>query len=552
MDKQKKFNVFPRLWKQAQCDDGDQTVSRKNPDGFFTSESKILEMQKAALSQGAESLFAVRQAQSKAVLDRLGLSVQDVARHSLHPPPVPRQSAKSPVQSLRYRQGRRFCPILDGPLLVVKDINQKQNSPELSKEDNDSFWDKVRLGSQVAAQACKEAQIADRDRSPTSSVTSVWSSVETDTPRELRAISLIGNPVEFPTLKPTPPPQAVPLHRSRVSRLPVLSAKLRVAAEKKVDGYKLQLVQNHVEATVKFWLNSVPSPRPPTAAKRTPVVTPLAPIPPDVSQTKRRVTRPGMLLRPAKAASKKTASDCRPQTANKKKVELQPLTNPLQSLSLFFQLLSSDDWMKKINGLKTMQALAQHHSETLKTKLHEVCLVVTQEVKNLRSAVSCAAMNTVAQLHVHLQKAMDPEAERTGRALLLKLAQTTNTFIHQQANLALDAMVQNCSHGRVVSALLNAGLSHRCVAVRRSTAQHLHLLADSLGAAHIVTAGRTFTARFLTAVSKMSVDAAPEVRQHGQTMLHELALHKDFTNLWKKIVPERERRALDKILKKAN
>ncbi|XP_051269587.1 uncharacterized protein LOC127371055 isoform X1 [Dicentrarchus labrax] len=549
MDKQKKLNVFPRLWKQTQCDDGDQTVSRKNPDGFFTSESKILEMQKAALSQGTDSLFAARQARSKAVLERLGLSVQDVARHSLHPPPVPRQSAKSPRQSLHYRQGRRFCPILDGPVLVVKDINPKQKSPDHSKGD------KVHLGSQVAARACKEDQMVDGDRSPTSSVTSVWSSVESDTPRELRAISLIGNPVEIPTLKPTPPPEAVPLHRTRVSRLPVLSTKLRVAAEKKVDGCKLQSVQNHVKATVNFWLNSVPSPRPPAAAKRTPVVTPLAPIPPAVSQTKRRVTRPGMLLRPAKAvseASKKTASDCRPQTANKKKVELQPLTNPLQSLSLFFQQLSSDDWMKKINGLKTMQALVQHHSETLKTKLHEVCLVLTQEVKNLRSAVSCAAMNTVAQLHVHLQKAMDPEAERTGRALLLKLAQTTNTFIHQQANLALDAMVQNCSHGRVVSALLNAGLSHRCVAVRRSTAQHLHLLADSLGAAHIVTAGRTFTARFLTAVSKMSVDAAPEVRQHGQTMLHDLALHKDFTNLWKKIVPERERRALDKILKKAN
>lgn len=67
-------------------------------------------------------------------------------------------------------------------------------------------------------------------------------------------------------------------------------------------------------------------------------------------------------------------------------------------------------------------------------------------------------MNTVAELYVNLQKTMNPEVEGTGRALLLKLAQTTNAFIHQQANLALDAMVENCSHGRIVSALLNAGL----------------------------------------------------------------------------------------------
>ena len=53
---------------------------------------------------------------------------------------------------------------------------------------------------------------------------------------------------------------------------------------------------------------------------------------------------------------------------------------------------------------------------------------------------------------------------------------------------------------------------HRCVAVRESAAQHLHQLADQLGAAGIMTAGKSFTERFLTAVSKMCVDAAPGVR----------------------------------------
>ncbi len=77
---------------------------------------------------------------------------------------------------------------------------------------------------------------------------------------------------------------------------------------------------------------------------------------------------------------------------------------------------------------------------------------------NLRSVVACAATDTIAELHVHLGKTMDPEAERTGRALLLKLAQTTNVFIHQQVNLALDALVGGCSPGRLLSALLNTGL----------------------------------------------------------------------------------------------
>lgn len=62
-------------------------------------------------------------------------------------------------------------------------------------------------------------------------------------------------------------------------------------------------------------------------------------------------------------------------------------------------------------------------------------------MKNLRSAVACAAMNTLADLYVNLQKAMDTEAEGTGSVLLLKLADAANAFIHQQANVALDAMV---------------------------------------------------------------------------------------------------------------
>lgn len=80
------------------------------------------------------------------------------------------------------------------------------------------------------------------------------------------------------------------------------------------------------------------------------------------------------------------------------------------------------------------------------------------QVKNLRSSVACGAISTVTDLYIHLGKAMDPEVEGTGRALLLKLAQTKNAFIHQQVNLALDAMVVHCTHRRVVSALLNTGL----------------------------------------------------------------------------------------------
>lgn len=68
-------------------------------------------------------------------------------------------------------------------------------------------------------------------------------------------------------------------------------------------------------------------------------------------------------------------------------------------------------------------------------------------------------MDTMVYLYVYLQRDMDSQADKTGRALLLKIAQaTTNVFVQQQANLALEAMVENCSPGRVLNALLNTGL----------------------------------------------------------------------------------------------
>ncbi|CAK6953798.1 uncharacterized protein LOC122994999 [Scomber scombrus] len=499
-------------WIQKKNNDDDHTgcQSRQgNPDGF-TSESRVLDIQRVLLLH-AERLYTLEKARNDAVMEKLGLSGQDHTQPAPQPPAACRRNSKS---SLRRRLS---------PLLNVEHLNQNRRSPKSMNEEEDSFWEEVPHG---------------RDTSPPASISS--------------------------HLSPTPPsPQAKPLTRTRMSRLPVFS----FAADKEVtNGFRLQSAKKKVKAIEetlgRLQHSSILSPLPPAATRKIPAKVLLAPresstmallatTPPKVPQNKKGGSQSGKSLHPAKAtngAGKKTTSDRLP-TVKAEKDELQPPSNPVESLSLSFQLLSSDDWIKKMEGLKTLQALARYQPETLKTKLHEVCLVLIEEVNNLRSTVSCAAINTLADLFLHFQKTIDPEVEGTGRALLLKLAQTTNAFIHQQANLALDAMVENCSYGRIVSTLLNAGLSHRCVAVRASMAQHLHQLADSHGVAHVMTAGKFYIKRFFIAVSKMSVDGAPEVRHHGQIILQELAFHNDFLSLWTSIIPEKDRLTLNKILK---
>lgn len=51
----------------------------------------------------------------------------------------------------------------------------------------------------------------------------------------------------------------------------------------------------------------------------------------------------------------------------------------------------------KIDGLRTIQALAQHHPEVLKAKLHEVCVVIIEEVLYTLSSVQpLFVFNTVS------------------------------------------------------------------------------------------------------------------------------------------------------------
>ncbi|XP_070843774.1 TOG array regulator of axonemal microtubules protein 2-like [Chaetodon trifascialis] len=238
------------------------------------------------------------------------------------------------------------------------------------------------------------------------------------------------------------------------------------------------------------------------------------------------------------------------QAANHENLEkLQPLRKPEVELSLSLQLLTSEDWTKKVKGLCIIRAVAQHHPHTLIPTLYPVCTSVSDEVRNPRSTVAVAAIDTLRYLYVYLRKNMDALVERTGVCLLQRIAQSNaNDFIQQRVNMALQAMVQNCSSGRHLS-VLNTGLNNLNRAVRTSAAQQLHLLADMMGVNAIFEADESFTHKFLTAVCKMCVDADPKVRSHGHDILRKMTVHKDLMMLFNGIMSDKYRWPMTKILR---
>lgn len=181
------------------------TVSQdkqETPAGL-TIESRILDFERAkrtALLQQAERTCDAVAARHSAVLGRGGLPVQCVALSSPRPSALPIRTKRSGVHVSR-------CPHSDVPPLNVEAIDRNQRSPGGLDEEDDSFWNQVALGSQLAVLSCEEME------------TSTLSSVDSDMPGELRDLPLIRSPVDCTAFKPPTPPRA----RRRVSRLPVPS-----------------------------------------------------------------------------------------------------------------------------------------------------------------------------------------------------------------------------------------------------------------------------------------------------------------------------------------
>uniref|UniRef100_A0A452ET49 TOG array regulator of axonemal microtubules protein 1 n=1 Tax=Capra hircus TaxID=9925 RepID=A0A452ET49_CAPHI len=136
--------------------------------------------------------------------------------------------------------------------------------------------------------------------------------------------------------------------------------------------------------------------------------------------------------------------------------ELRPFSKPEVALTEALRLLAEEDWEKKIEGLNFIRCLAAFHSEILNIKLHETNFAVVQEVKNLRSGVSRAAVVCLSDLFTHLKKSMDQELDNTVKVLLQKSGES-NTFIREDVDKALRAMITNVTPARAVVSLINGG-----------------------------------------------------------------------------------------------
>lgn len=219
--------------------------------------------------------------------------------------------------------------------------------------------------------------------------------------------------------------------------------------------------------------------------------------------------------------------------------ELRPFSKPDIALIEALKLLADEDWEKKIEGLNFIRCLAAFHSEILNTKLHETNFAVVQEVKNLRSGVSRAAVVCLSDLFTYLKKSMDQELDTTVKVLLQKAGES-NTFIREDVDKALRAMVSNVTPARAVVSLINGGQSHLHIAVRRCTAQHLSDVVELMEVERILSGTKDMAERILPAAAKFAQDSSQETRYYGRKMLFLMMCHPNFDKMLEKYVPSKD------------
>ncbi|XP_071970244.1 TOG array regulator of axonemal microtubules protein 1-like [Engystomops pustulosus] len=123
------------------------------------------------------------------------------------------------------------------------------------------------------------------------------------------------------------------------------------------------------------------------------------------------------------------------------------------------ELLKKNDWEKKINGLQIIRSLSSHHPEIAASKIQELHATVISEVKNLRSAVSRAAMVCLGDMFEGLKDKM-LYGLTTSTRILLQKSGDCNSFLRDAAEEALSSMALNIHPGRALAALIDGGIRY--------------------------------------------------------------------------------------------
>ncbi|CAF0770441.1 unnamed protein product [Didymodactylos carnosus] len=208
----------------------------------------------------------------------------------------------------------------------------------------------------------------------------------------------------------------------------------------------------------------------------------------------------------------------------------EQLRNPEAVYREAMESIASDDWERKCSGLGLLQRLVAQYPDLITQNIHQVVLVLIQEVKNLRSQVARFAISTFSDMFKHLKRNMDLELDLTVKALLQKNGETVD-FFRSDTEKCLQTMIDNVTTQKALQALIAGGASHRNPAVRKASAQYIYIVCEKMGPGKILSGIKDITERVLQVAAQFVSDGPPEIRWYGKKIYQMLMSYDELDNM---------------------
>ncbi|KAL3873542.1 hypothetical protein ACJMK2_036642 [Sinanodonta woodiana] len=225
----------------------------------------------------------------------------------------------------------------------------------------------------------------------------------------------------------------------------------------------------------------------------------------------------------------------------------KPFKDAEQALRDSQRMITQDSWEIKCSGINMMRKLARFHPDVLRAQLHPIIILIQGEVKNLRSQVSRLAITCMGDMFIFLGKSMDSDLDNAVRTLLHKNGES-NSFIREDVEKALDAMVENVAPQRAMLSLVAGGAAHKNSQVRKTTSYYLGSLLEKMGPGRVLSGVKDVTDKIIPAIAHFVSDGSQETRYNGRKMLFLLMNHPDFDKMIDKHLPSNTVRNVREIV----
>ncbi|GAB4822816.1 hypothetical protein N2152v2_009862 [Parachlorella kessleri] len=204
--------------------------------------------------------------------------------------------------------------------------------------------------------------------------------------------------------------------------------------------------------------------------------------------------------------------------------QLQPVEDAAAAVEACSSGLDSADWVEAVKALNLLRQLVVHHANSCQDKLQQWMLPVVKSVRSLRSSLCKTAIMAVSDLYITYGDALLPLADVGGQAkpltsllaqILLKCSSNDKKFVIEEAQLALQTMVEHTTPGKFLDLLLPY-LDHKNPKLRGKAGGAATLTVARMQPAEMAGFGML---RLLQMAGKLITDNTPDAREAAKRLV---------------------------------